>query len=229
MSPADPAPILHWLRLLHPPGALIEARCLAKTAIHNRVGLYDDHERLAVDLAGVDGAANLYTTLQQIRLDLVLTRDGRPLPRNQLHRPGTATRDTDIVRYRWLFVDADPIREPSDRMATDAEAAAAVTYVYWIRERLAAEGWPAPILAASGNGAYCLFHIDLPAAESDLVRRALEGIKRRFLDPAVKVDVSMYNPARIIRAIGTTNLKGTSTPARPWRVANALEVPNGQP
>src|SRR6266511_767841 len=93
---------------------------------------------------------------------------------------------------------------------------------------LRGQGWPEPVLADSGNGAYALCRIDLPNDEAsrELVRRCLEALAFRFDDQAVHVDGTMFNAARIIRVPGTRNAKGDSTPDRPHRVARLLEVPD---
>lgn len=85
------------------------------------------------------------------------------------------TGDADITARRWLLIDADP-RRPSGISATDAEHAAALDRVRWIRAVLRAEGWPDPILADSGNGGHLLYRVHLPADDGGLCKGALEAL-----------------------------------------------------
>jgi hypothetical protein len=107
-----------------------------------------------------------------------------------------------------LFVDIDP-RRPSGIPADDREQ---------IRGWLSSQGWPMPIEAASGNGAYLFYRIDLANNEgaTDLVRRCLQPLAWRFDTTTVTVDTSCYNAARIAKLIGTLSGKGGGTDRPHW-------------
>jgi hypothetical protein len=70
------------------------------------------------------------------------------------------------------------------------EHEAAIERAREIRAVLAEEGWPAPILADSGNGAHLLYPLVLPndEASAKLVERALKALAARFNDDVVKID-----------------------------------------
>ena len=80
-------------------------------------------------------------------------------------------------------------------------------------------------MADSGNGYHLLYRIDLPAADGGLVERVLKSLAARFDNEHVKIDQSVYNPARICKLPGTMARKGDHTEARPHRRAKLLEVP----
>ena len=69
------------------------------------------------------------------------------------------------------------------------------------------------------------YRIDLPADDGGLVQRVLGEIAKASSD-TVKVDLTVYNPARIWRIPGTMNRKGDNIPVRPHRMARILEVPD---
>ncbi len=96
------------------------------------------------------------------------------------------------------------------------------------REWLAEQGWPAPILADSGNGAHLLYRIDLPNddASTKLLRSVLQAIADRMSDDRVDVDKGVYNAARICKLYGTLSAKGDATDERPHRISKILEVPD---
>jgi hypothetical protein len=152
-------------------------------------------------------------------------------PRNQL-RPVDASRDAwDVwdagcLRRRWLLVDVDPRRVPGTS-STEGEHAAALACARRLRAWLATLGWPAPVLADSGNGSHLLYRLDLPnsAAAHGLVDRALGALELRFGDPAVAIDASVGNAARSGKVYGTLAAKGPDLPARPHRLSRLLEVP----
>src|SRR5262249_12683439 len=121
-------------------------------------------------------------------------------------------------------IDADPVRDPLIS-ATDGEKAAALDTALAVREFLRARQWPEPVLADSGNGFHLLYRVDLPAADGGFVERVLKALARQFDSDRVKIDQSVFNPARICKLPGTLARKGDPTPTRPHRRAALLEVP----
>ena len=88
-------------------------------------------------------------------------------------------------------------------------------------------GWPAPVLADSGNGAHLLYRIDLPNDDEsrDLVKHCLEVLASVFNDAVAQVDIANFNAARIWKLYGTMSRKGDSTADRPHRRAAIIEAP----
>ena len=124
-------------------------------------------------------------------------------------------------------MDVDPAR-PADISSSDAEHEAALARARDIRMVLGEEGWSAPVLGDSGNGAHLLYLVDLPNddASTKLVEGVLKALARRFDDAVVTVDQAVFNAARISKVYGTVARKGDDTPDRPHRLARLLDVPN---
>src|SRR5262249_6587201 len=145
---------------------------------------FRDREALTKHLAARNGDASVYVTLNPVVPSLLARRANRVRSRAR-----TTTSDKDIERRRWLLVDCDPVR-PAEISSTDAEHEEALDRARTIRFELGEEGWPAPALADSGNGAHLLYRIDLPNddAAAILVENVLKTLARRFDDESVKVD-----------------------------------------
>lgn len=199
-----------FLRALHRPGDVFEIRAL-NTPINLRSnfntthsGYFDDPELAAKAVAGLErlrGPA-VYVTLNPCQPDLIARA------RNRIRAKAQATTtDDQIVRRRWLLVDIDP-RRPSGLSSTDPEMHSALALADEIREYLAGQGWPVPIHGMSGNGAYLLYRIDLPADDVGLVKRVLKALDGRFSNEHANVDTSTFNPARIVKILGTWARKG---------------------
>ncbi len=94
-----------------------------------------------------------------------------------------------------------------------------------IAEYLRGLDWPDPIIADSGNGGHLLYAIDLPVDDDGIIQRVLAALATRFDDSSVKVDKSVYNPARICKLYGTLAGKGDSTDDQPNRMARILSIP----
>ena len=214
-------------RWLIPPGEVREVRVLG---VPN--GDYPDRtlsgyftgDRLR-DLAdavarGPRGAAGTYVSLNPTLPDLLARADHRIAPAKK----GGATSDAQVVARRWLFLDVDPGR-PKGVSATAAEKAEASAVIAAVRAHLAGLGWPAGLLADSGNGYHALYRVDLPADDGGLVERVLRALAARFDTPGAKVDRAVANASRLVKLPMTWARKGDSTPDRPHRRATLLEVP----
>jgi hypothetical protein len=158
----------------------------------------------------------IYMTLQVIDPALL----GRS--RNELGPGKHATKDDDVLYYRWLPIDLDPVRK-SNISSSDEELEQTRLLSDDIADQLGKEGWPAPLRAMSGNGYHLLYPIqDLPAQNEDvrkIIRTALSELSTRFSNERVHLDTTLYNPSRIIKLYGTTARKGSSVPAGLNRVA----------
>jgi len=172
-------------------------------------------------------APGIYVTLNPVRPDLLARAANRLRT-----RAAETTADCDIAHRRWLLIDVDPVR-PSGVSATDTELANARERAEAVRDFLTALGWPAPVIAMSGNGYHLLFRIDLPADDSGLIQRVLDALASRFDDDIVSVDRSVFNPARIVKVIGTVARKGddlrdcpgAGVEDRPHRRSHLVDVP----
>jgi hypothetical protein len=210
------------LRVLLEPGSTVELRVPIRSG-RTISGYFDDVAAMAEAVARLDGRhPGIYVTANPVAPALLARAANRVADYAKL-----TTGDHDVARRRWLPVDLDPVR-PAGIASTDAEHETALGRARQIAAFLAGQGWPAPVLADSGNGAYVLVRVDLPNDEAsrELLHRCLEALAFRFDDHAVHVDLTMFNAARIIRVPGTRNCKGDSTADRPHRTARLLEVPD---
>ena len=195
------------------PGSVTELR-IPNGRAGTASGYFDDMDAMAKCAMEWSGKApGVYFMLNPINPDL-LTRS----PNRITERAVRTTSDNDILRRLWLPIDFDPVRA-SGISSTDAEHAAALERAEACRTWLAEQGWPAPILADSGNGAHLLYRIDLPndAAALKLVGDCLKAVEFQFGDDLVSVDLKTGNAARIWKLYGTLAAKGDDTPDRPHR------------
>ncbi|MBI4332609.1 MAG: DUF927 domain-containing protein [Chloroflexi bacterium] len=208
------------------PGQVTELRALSvstprRPAPHTVSGYFDDSGKLAAEAARLSPYARGVYFIPNPVNPALLARAA-----NRVHAVAREplTSDADILQYRWLLLDADPVR-PAGISSTEAEHRAALSRVQEIRAVLSAQGWPEPLVADSGNGGHLLYRIDLPVRDSGLVGRVLKALAFRFDDAAVTIDQRVFNPARIWKLYGTWSRKGDDTPDRPHRPARLLETP----
>lgn len=214
------------LRPLFEPGQVIEVRALEVKRSgrpHTEAGFYDcDHlHDLARDALNLSRfAKGVYFTLNPLCPDLLARRCNRI----DWAGEGELAKDRDVLRRRWLLIDADPVRDPLIS-ASDQEKERARHTALAVRDFLRARSWPDPVLADSGNGFHLLYRIDQPADDGGAVERILRALAARFDDEHVKIDRKVFNAARICKLPGTWARKGDHTPTRPHRRAELLEVP----
>jgi hypothetical protein len=219
---ADLCTIQHSAATLFRPGTVVELRVLNTPRNGTVSGYFDDLQAFVAAAAHWSGKAPaVYATLNPCNPALLARAANRLKDRVK-----TTTSDNDIVQRRWFALDFDPVR-PAEISATDAEHDAALqraaACAAWLRSR----GWPAPVVADSGNGAHNLYHIDLPNNEAStaLIQRCLEALALYFSDDTVKLDLTVFNASRIWKVYGTLACKGDNLPARPHRLARLLDVP----
>ena len=226
-QPEREARVAAWLQRLLEPGQVTELRALKVRRrgerAHTESGFFDyDHldDMAAASLSLTPYARGVYFVLNPLKPDILARRCNR----TDWAEEGELASDKDVARRRWLLIDADPVRD-SHVSATDGEKGEALRVVRAVRDHLRGRGWPAPVLADSGNGYHLLYRLDLPADEGGMVKRILQALADRFEAPSVKIDRSVFNPARICKLPGTLARKGDSTPDRPHRRSYLLEVP----
>jgi len=218
-----------WLSLLT--DGVFEIRALDVTPAnggnwtHTESGYFDrqhltEAARTALQLT--PRAKSVYVTLNALD-DALLARRCNRISKV---KDGDATKDNEVTRRRWLYIDVDPVR-PTNVSATDEEKTAARELVDQIREHLHERGWPAPILGDSGNGNSLFYRVDLPKDNGGLVERCLKALAQRFDNKRAHVDVSVNNPSRIVKVPGTLARKGDNAPeaGRPHRRSRLLAVP----
>ena len=214
-------------RLLFEPDQVVELRTVdvkrGGGKPHIEAGFFDaDHllEMAKIALQVTKSAKGVYFTLNPLHPDLLARRCNRIDWANL----GELAKDRDVLRGRWLLIDADPVGDPLVS-SSDQEKAAAPDTVGAVREFLRSRGWPDPILADSGNGCHLLFRVDLPADHGGRVERILKALAARFDSDPVKINQKVFNPSRVCKLPGPLARKGDHTSSRPHRRAKLLEVP----
>lgn len=222
------------LQVFHPSGSCFEIRILQGRDLHvngsqdlgtrTYFGYFDDPKIAANAVAAaVSGSASyggIYFTLNPVGPG----RDAKVKNAIRAAKKGSATGDADIQRRIWLLIDFDPIRSPGIS-SSSAEHDAALSRAHSVSASLLSEGWPEPVVCDSGNGGHLDYAINLPADDAGLVQRVLEKLAERFDTPMVKIDQTVYNPARICKLYGTLACKGENTSERPHRLSAILSVP----
>ena len=186
-------------------------------------GYFDDHNLFceAVKKADKFPHSGIYFTLQVIDPRLI----GRAF--NRLKPSTLTTSDNNVIAYRWLPIDIDPVR-PAGVSSSDSELHDALKLRNEIAERAINKlNFSKPIKAMSGNGGHLLFRLPgLPANDETkgFIKNTLEGIAARFDTNLIKVDTAVFNPARIWKLYGTTARKGDAVPAGPQREARPYRM-----
>ena len=180
-------------------------------------GYFDDHNAFcrAVKAADKMKHAGIYFTLQVIDRRLI----GRAF--NRLKPADATTSDQNVIAYRWLPVDIDPVR-PSGVSSSDRDLKAALNLREKVAKHVVTEcGFSAPIRAVSGNGGHLLFRLPDMSVEKGkhFVYSTLVALAKRFDTEGVTIDTTVFNPARIWKLYGTTARKGDAVPAGPKREA----------
>ncbi len=218
----DPLELIQQgINAMFDPNDVVEVR--VPKAGRNRTisGYYDDHEKMAHDLASLDGRyAGIYFTLNPCDPAL-LARASNRLKNNAEQ----TTSDPDILQRAHLLIDADPVR-PAGISSTDEEKECSRAQMRLVFKYLRSLGWADPLVADSGNGFHLIYDIDLPNDKecADLVKAVLASLAARFDNPQSKIDKSVFNAARIVKAYGTTSAKGDSITSRPHRRAQVLTI-----
>lgn len=227
-----PALVADWLRIFIAPGQVTELRALGVSMpwfkrAHTVSGFYDFDALDAMAeqaLALSEHAGGVYFIPNPLHPALLARRYRRV---DHGVAEGDTASDKHVVARRWMLVDCDPVRPVSGISATDEEKAAARQVARGIWAALEWDGWPAPVVADSGNGFHLMYPLDgLPVDDGGAIQAVLQGLDREHSTAAVKVDTSVYNPARLVKLYGTWARKGDSIPERPHRESRILVVPS---
>lgn len=212
------------LGMLVRPGQVTELRAL--NCGGGTVSGYFDHDHLA-DMAAAAAelerdASGVYLVANPVSPDRLATRP------NATARAGIGdtTQAAHVVGRGMLLVDFDPVR-PAGVSATEAEKGRAGKLAGRIWKHLGRLGWPAPLVADSGNGVHLIYRVDLPADDGGLVRRVLQALAARFDTDGCEIDRAVHDPARLVKIPGTLARKGEPTADRPHRRSRLLHPGDG--
>jgi hypothetical protein len=204
------------------PGDVVELRIPKAGRFKTISGYFDDFGKLAEAIEMHSGNfEGIYYTLNPVNPALLARANN-----NAKEFAQATTNDRDVVRRCWLLIDIDPVR-PAGVSSSDPEKDAAKAKARAVRAWLAERGWPAPLPADSGNGYHLLYRIDLENNEEStaLIKSCLAALASKFDDDTIKIDTTVYNAARIVKAYGSMAAKGDSTEDRPHRIAHLMIRP----
>lgn len=134
---------------------------------------------------------------------------------NTMVKANERTKDDEVIGYRHLLADLDPlqrledgriVKRPRAVSSSDEEHQAALSLA---REIITGIGLRDEnyILVDSGNGAHLYVPIETGIQEP-AIKSAIMGIKTIYETELVEVDETVSNPARLMRAPGSINCKG---------------------
>jgi hypothetical protein len=214
---ADIAEIQRNLELVIQPGDVAELR-IPNKYLH---GYFNSAALMATHAALNNGSCDVYYTVNRVADDLL----ARAVNRMKRLRRGDGTKDSEILVINYVPIDIDPLR-PKGISATTAEHELALETSYRLIEWLCGLGWPEPaVYGDSGNGAHTLHRIgplDNTPENIVLIQNCLMALKKHFDTDKVEIDRTTYNPARIMKVLGTLACKGDSTPERPHRWSHVI-------
>ena len=141
---------------------------------------------------------NHYVGLNPVKAIPTSMKSGIPYPKRATRR--------DISEIRNIAIDVDSIRE-GNRSATNEENQSAINHAAQIISYLESMGIIPVLFANTGNGALIILRADLPIAAEGAVRAFLADIAGRFPGKASSVDTSVFDLPRVIRWVGTPNVK----------------------
>lgn len=216
--------VIKAISVLQAPGKPFEVRVIGTAGKKDILsGYFVDAKTLLQKFDSIDVRnRNIYITLGELK-DECFSRSQS----ERFERTDSTTSDTEIVRYRWLFVDLDPVRtagiSSSDEELQKAKELSDVVYQY-----MQGIGFEEPVKAMSGNGFHLLYRIDVPndASGRGLIEKCLKNLSRIFNTDSVKIDTTNSNPSRICKLHGTLAQKGRSTRNRPHRMSRLISVPD---
>lgn len=212
--------ITQTIEILKQPEEVVEIRIL-KTDKGTISGYFDDVEKLIIDVQKYVGKYDIYVTLNPPKDELL----ARCTNRLQTYAKHTSS-DLDIKEIRYVLIDIDPIRT-SGISSTDDEKKAAYELSEKIRKDLLQAGFPQPIVANSGNGYHMLLPVELDNTKENvaIVKDFLGTLDFFYSNDQAQVDVTTYNPSRIVKLYGTKACKGDDTEERPHRWSGFVKVP----
>ena len=208
--------------VLQEPGGVFEVRVIGTAKKDIMSGYFKDAETLLKEFDQIDlRRKNVYITLGKIKEECF----ARAQSERFLKSPQTSS-DTEVISYRWFFVDIDPVRS-AGISSSQEEIYAAEHILDKVLTYLEGLGFSEPVMAESGNGYHLLYRIDIPnnSQNERLIEKGLKVLSGLFDTDEVKVDTTNYNPSRICKLHGTLAQKGTSTKNRPHRMSRIISVP----
>lgn len=227
----DAAEVVKALKIIsrNDPQAVVEVRLVPHKKVDRIYAGYFDHGSFAKVPALLEHILRrrkhiAYVTMNKLHPGLLARYHCR-----FEEAPERTTTDSEILAYRWLLVDCDPVR-PSGINSTKEEFHFAISRAELVKQYCVDTlELPEPIECESGNGYHLLFPIDWVATKEtvDMLKNVLKGLAREFDSDKCKIDETVFNPARITKLYGTLAGKGDGTSDRPARMSRIVKIPEG--
>ena len=156
---------------------------------------------------------------------------------NRFRKSSKNTRQTgssDIVAYKNLLFDFDPVRQ-SGTSSTEEQRQDAEDSADALIRHLSDKGFPDPVKALSGNGYHVMYAVNIArdAAADRLVRDLYTSIQGFIAEinthSTVKIDFDMSfsnKPAQLGKLWGSKAKKGDNTPGTPHRWSKIISAPD---
>ena len=221
----DEKQIIEALHLLKPRNELFEIRIIKGKEILS--GYFFNPEVLVQELKKQNlENANVYCTLQMLHLGCSARLQFNRFINTSKDKVPT-TSDNDVVMYKYIPIDLDPVR-PSGISSTEEELKGAFELSAQIEAYLKEQGFRNHIRAFSGNGYHLLYPCKIANDEEgkSQVHNYLNRLDELFSNNDCHVDTTLYNPARILKLYGTLAQKGRDTNDRPHRMSKIMGVVN---
>jgi hypothetical protein len=195
--------------------------------VPTHLGYFSDLDAAVKAIAAQDGRGNIFVTLNPA-IPAMLARANNRLVEGSFKKKLKRTKDTEIHRDCWFVLDVDPER-PSGISSTNDEKREAHEVAKAVRDWLLSIGVPTSAIMTcdSGNGAYVIVRtLDCKLTDEHIDRKKsfLNFVADQFDAPQVKIDRTVYNPARLIGALGAMKVKGEDIPERPHRRSAVFTV-----
>lgn len=215
----DEIEIRKAIQQFHPDGELFEARIIPKDKRKPASGYFKDAETLIEAFKKFDlRGANIYMTIQQID-DALFSRQQS----EHFVSGANSTNDNEVIGYKWLFVDLDPVR-PTGISSTDEELKKAFELAKKVLVYMEGLGFEKPIKGISGNGAHLQYRINIrnTRENKELIEKCLKALSMLFDTEAVQIDTTNFNPSRVCKLYGSLAQKGSNTKERPHRMSHLI-------
>lgn len=158
-----------------------------------------------------NGKRNIYTGIRDRRVDIKY-----------------AARKEDIVGLNLVVIDIDPVR-PRESPSTEEELNRSIYLSEKIRNFFLEKNFNPPLRGMTGNGVSLFFitpYYEIDEKNRDEIEDSIlwfeNYIRENFKDELKKMNLridNMYDLPRIVKVIGTKNIKGIEEKDRPHRVS----------
>lgn len=213
-----------WFDIMKNNNKLTEVRLIGDNKVAS--GYFTNIDTLIREIKPYLAEFNAYFTINSISPECY----GRQQHDKIVMRPKNTTTDAEIVGRDYVFLDLDA-HKVAGVNATDAEVEKTQKKANEVYRFLVNNGFNAPIVTFSGNGAHLYLKCALKNNEenNEIIKRFTQAMGMLFSDEYVDIDQKIYNLARIAKIPGTYSRKGSiESKDRPQRLCYIVKYPHEQ-